>query len=262
MPAESKEVEMEPATPTKAAAEPEPEPKSPEETVVASAQSSLELIERSVTTKEQRFFSRAMRQTAGARKKMSPAAIKAVLGCLPESELKQLCLDRVAAAPAGDASMDVDGAAAPKELDVSGLAVPVVECEVYLFIVAVQFLLDKKCVDAAFEVSSSVLAYCEQQNRRSLDALHSTVWFYHSLICERMVRARARRAPAPAAACLRSLAIAAATLLTPAACRRIMPRRTRCRRSDRGCWRPTARPSSTATSRARRCTSTSCCATS
>jgi hypothetical protein len=198
MPAESKEVEMEPATPTKAAAEPEPEPKSPEETVVASAQSSLELIERSVTTKEQRFFSRAMRQTAGARKKMSPAAIKAVLGCLPESELKQLCLDRVAAAPAGDASMDVDGAAAPKELDVSGLAVPVVECEVYLFIVAVQFLLDKKCVDAAFEVSSSVLAYCEQQNRRSLDALHSTVWFYHSLICERMVRARARRAPAPA----------------------------------------------------------------
>ena len=92
---------MEPATPTKAAAEPEPEPKSPEETVVASAQSSLELIERSVTTKEQRFFSRAMRQTAGARKKMSPAAIKAVLGCLPESELKQLCLDRVAAAPAG-----------------------------------------------------------------------------------------------------------------------------------------------------------------
>jgi hypothetical protein len=251
MPAESKEVEMEPATPTKAAAEPEPEPKSPEETVVASAQSSLELIERSVTTKEQRFFSRAMRQTAGARKKMSPAAIKAVLGCLPESELKQLCLDRVAAAPAGDASMDVDGAAAPKELDVSGLAVPVVECEVYLFIVAVQFLLDKKCVDAAFEVSSSVLAYCEQQNRRSLDALHSTVWFYHSLI-----------SPPPRAACLRSLAIAAAALLTPAACRRRTSRRTRCRRSDRGCWRPTARPSSTATSRARRCTSTSCCATS
>jgi hypothetical protein len=92
--------------------------------------------------------------------------------------------------------MDVDGTAAAggeaKELDVSGLSVGSVEGEVYLVIVAVQFLLDKKCVEAAFEVSSSLLAYCEQQNRRSLDALQSTVWFYHSLICERMVR------PAPA----------------------------------------------------------------
>ena len=41
----------------------------------------------------------------------SAAAAKAVLSCLPESELKQLCLDRVAAAPADEAAMDVDGAA-------------------------------------------------------------------------------------------------------------------------------------------------------
>ena len=43
-------------------------------------------------------------------------------------------------------------------------------------------------VAAAFEVSSSLLAYCEQQNRRSLEALQASAWFYHSLICERMVR--------------------------------------------------------------------------
>lgn len=128
-----------------------------------------------------------MRQTAGARKKMSLAAATAVLGCLPESELKQLCLDRVKAAPAGEAAMDVDGAAATPagELDVSELKTPVVECEVYLLLLAVQFLMDKKQVDAAFEVSSSVLAYCDQQNRRSMDALLAQAWFYHSLICER-----------------------------------------------------------------------------
>ena len=34
-------------------------------------------------------------------------------------------------------------------------------------------------------MSSSLLAYCQQQTRRSLDALESTVWFYHSLICEK-----------------------------------------------------------------------------
>ena len=179
---------MEPATPAKAE-EPEPEPKTPEETVVLSTKSSLDLIERSVATKEPRFFSRAMRQTAGARKKMSLAAATAVLGCLPESELKQLCLDRVKAAPAADAgAMDVDGAAATPagELDVSELKVAGVECEVYLFIVAVQFLLDKKQTDAAFEVSSSVLAYCDQQgDRRSMDTLLAQVWYYHSLICER-----------------------------------------------------------------------------
>ena len=40
-------------------------------------------------------------------------------------------------------------------------------------------------MEPAFEVSSSLLAYCQQQTRRSLDALESTVWFYHSLICEK-----------------------------------------------------------------------------
>ena len=43
----------------------------------------------------------------------------------------------------------------------------------------------RRCVEPAFEVSSSLLAYCQQQTRRSLDALESTVWFYHSLICEK-----------------------------------------------------------------------------
>ena len=126
----------------------------PEEIVRDSCKSSLELIERSVTTKEPRFFSRAMRQTAGARKKMNLVAINAVLGCLPDSELKALALRHVAAAPeAPPAEMDVDAgpeaesaAAGGGELDVGGLAVPVLECEVYLFIVAIHYLLDRKCV--------------------------------------------------------------------------------------------------------------------
>jgi hypothetical protein len=57
---------------------------------MAGCKSSLELVERAVRTKEVRYVSRAMRQTAGARKGMSQAAMALIASCLPDSELKAL----------------------------------------------------------------------------------------------------------------------------------------------------------------------------
>jgi hypothetical protein len=72
----------------------------------------------------------------------------------------------------------------PGELKIE-LTVESPESQVYLVLVAIQFLLDHKALEPAFEITTKTLAYCQTAARRSLDTLHSSVWFYHSLCCEK-----------------------------------------------------------------------------
>jgi hypothetical protein len=72
-----------------------------------------------------------------------------------------------------------------KPLSAAGMKVESPDAEVYVLLVALQFLLDHKAIDAAHEIASSLLAYCQEQDRRSLDPLMASVWFYYSLVCEK-----------------------------------------------------------------------------
>lgn len=172
--------------------EPEPEPEKPPpppgQISADSCKSSLELIEQAVKTKETRFVARAMRQTAGARKGMNLAALTMILGQMPESELQSLVFKHVSAieepAPMAVKESDATETTPPGELKIE-LTVESPESQVYLVLVAIQFLLDHKALEPAFEITTKTLAYCQTAARRSLDTLHSSVWFYHSLCCEK-----------------------------------------------------------------------------
>jgi 26S proteasome regulatory subunit N3 len=171
------EPKSEPEAESEAQPQPELAPDSPAVVTLKSIASSLVLVERSVQTKEPRFVSRALRQTVSARKKMTFPVLSYALERLPASDLKDLSLTFVAMGT----GMEMGE---PDEFTVE-LAAPSVECQIYLVILAIQFLLDQKTlVGEAYALSGQLVAFAQAQNRRTGDALTAQSVYYHSLAAE------------------------------------------------------------------------------
>ena len=156
----------------------------------------------------QRYATRALRQHAGARKKLTGPIARSLLGALPEScGLLEGFTAALGAAEAASASMQVEeeeeaaaaavdaepaaasaaGAKkgeddAPPPWDTLSFTLP--EHEAYALLALLQFVVDAKAWSEAQACSTALLSFMAGANRRSLDVLVANTWFFHSLIVE------------------------------------------------------------------------------
>eukprot|EP00243_Klebsormidium_subtile_P001516 TRINITY_DN12692_c0_g1_i1.p1 TRINITY_DN12692_c0_g1~~TRINITY_DN12692_c0_g1_i1.p1 ORF type:complete len:493 (+),score=146.53 TRINITY_DN12692_c0_g1_i1:202-1680(+) len=157
---------------TAAAAQPE----DPEKAALADLTGSVSLIERSVEQKEPRFVTRALRQTAAARKKITPKVLQDFAHTFP----KQLEVGSVLtqALHSGSSSTQADGVPSTKDS-----VLP--EVEIYGYLVGLVYFIDQKKIDVAKTVANLAIKRIQTYNRRTLDSIAARVYFYFSLAYER-----------------------------------------------------------------------------
>lgn len=138
----------------------------------------VSLLEKCVKMKETRLLmGRLMRQTAVVRKHLTQELLAAFLRTsLPAQSESRGFLDSKLQ---GDAIMAVDGATPP--VDVISL---LPEVELFAYLLVTLFLVDKKDVEQAKEVSSKAVERLSVYNRRTLDVIAARIYFYYSFTHE------------------------------------------------------------------------------
>jgi hypothetical protein len=108
---------------------------------------------------------------------MTLPVLRYTLERLPSSDLKDLSLKFIA--------MGTGMKTGEAEVFTVELAAPSVECQIYLVILATQFLLDQKTLmGEAYALSGQLVAFAQAKNRRTGDALTAQCFYYHSLAAE------------------------------------------------------------------------------
>eukprot|EP00879_Flechtneria_rotunda_P013605 GHRR01014211.1.p1 GENE.GHRR01014211.1~~GHRR01014211.1.p1 ORF type:complete len:482 (+),score=152.15 GHRR01014211.1:911-2356(+) len=141
-------------------------------------QNVVTLLEKSVKTKETRLLmGRLMRQTAMVRKHMTATDLaNFVKAYLPEASQSASFLSNY---------VPKDSDVAPMEDD-SGEPLPVIsssplpEVELYLYLLVIMHLLDRKQYTQAREVADTAINLLREHNRRTLDVIGSRLYFYYS----------------------------------------------------------------------------------
>lgn len=161
----------------------EEKPLTPEETealLYADLKSYCEEVNKTGITKELRFLSRSLRNTfARLRRKLTDVMLARVLSeQYPESEARAKLARFFPAAPEVVEPMKVDGAEqTAKEFTP--------ELEIYLRLLVVVYLVDKKQFADARGVVEDLVDYLSTFNRRTLDPLSAKVYYYYSFVAEK-----------------------------------------------------------------------------
>lgn len=150
------------------------------------------LIEKAVAQKETRtLFGRVLRHTAAVRRRLTATDLVAFLeGALPAGSpaLQQLV---PAIKQAGESAMEDGDAAngsaaeeAPSQPPPPPSSLP--EVEIYAYLLALMFLIDRKQYEQAQAVAGSAVERLSGLNRRTLDVLGARIYSYLSLAHERL----------------------------------------------------------------------------
>lgn len=146
-------------------------------------QNVVSLLEKSVKTKETRILmGRLMRQTAMVRKHMTAADLAGyVKAYLPEDSSSGSFLAGYIKQDAEAVPMEDDSAAAePAAAAPPPLSNPLPEVELYLYLLVLMYLLDRKQYTQAREVADTAVSLLKEHNRRTLDVIGSRIYFYYS----------------------------------------------------------------------------------
>lgn len=131
------------------------------------------LIEKSVRLLEKRFAVRAWRATASLRKLLSvDVLLKAAETHLASNSSVLASLQKYLGKASGAMEVEVD----------SGAMLP--EVEVYLGLLCLIHLIDSKQIDKALALASELVTIVQKANRRTLDPLAASVYFYFAYIHE------------------------------------------------------------------------------
>ncbi|GAM26028.1 hypothetical protein SAMD00019534_092030 [Acytostelium subglobosum LB1] len=157
---QSKDVEMADAPSSAAELKGENVAKESTTLTLADLRKNVQLIERSVDLKENRFIIRVLRQTTTIRKKLNQKALTQIVAHVFTN------------------NMEIDSVpnTAPTSI--------IPEVEAYIHLLVVIFLIDSKRYDDAIKCSTALVENIQQNNRVTLYPLSSKVFFYHSLCCQ------------------------------------------------------------------------------
>jgi 26S proteasome regulatory subunit N3 len=166
--------------------EPTVEP-SPEQTLYLTLMQHTHVLEEAVKRKDRNKLSSVSKHNAALRRGLSTRVFHAVLDSL---ELR----DRAYGAVKSDVN-SVLGEVSEVEMvgqggEIQGVGsdvhVYVHEVEVYVRLLVVYFLVDKQQWELARRVVTGLVDWVERENRRTLDLFSAKVYFYYSLVHERM----------------------------------------------------------------------------
>lgn len=191
--------------------------------------SNVQLLERTASTKDLRFLSRAVRQITGLRKRINhEALLLSVNGFLTSGELRTSLVAFVEKNQPQNLAMEVEvlptlaeGEIDPRETAKTTLTPPtkqpVPEVEIYIHLLVVIYLIDNKFFEEAVLCSGLLVERVQQAtHRRTSYPLTAKAYFYHSRAHELVHRLQDIRPTLLAAhqtACLRHDAFTQATLL-------------------------------------------------
>ncbi|KAI9020509.1 proteasome regulatory subunit C-terminal-domain-containing protein [Hyaloraphidium curvatum] len=148
--------------------------------VVADIRQNVTLIEKAVSTIESRFTTRALRNTASVRRRLSPEILSfAVSSLLPTDNTTRQKLLAALEESKSD-SMDTGGSAAqvtpPKQVSP--------ESEVYLGLLVVICFHDSKKFNEGLRLSGDLIELTSSLNRRTMDQLAARLYYYHARFFE------------------------------------------------------------------------------
>jgi 26S proteasome regulatory subunit N3 len=197
----------------------EPAPPPPPLTLREELNAALVLVEKYVSSREQRFIANAMRLLPVLRRKVQAGPAKSVptlvdtvsQALAPSNPTRKLLLTQLeslaatlpAEAEAGKDDPMEEDVPADKKAKEKRTMLP--ETEMYVGIVVLMLLIDSKATDAALACSKVLFERLGSWNRRTLDALSEKVFFYTSWAHERAGLLDTMRSPLLAAyrtACL------------------------------------------------------------
>ncbi|KYQ93363.1 26S proteasome regulatory subunit S3 [Tieghemostelium lacteum] len=154
-----------------------PEKKESAVLTVADLKKNVQMIEKTVDSKEIRFITSVLRQTTSIRKKLNDKVLYQIISFVfPESEStkKKFLLSFVKV----NNDMDVDS----KETGTTKSLTP--EVEAYLHLLVLIYLIDQKQYEAATKCSTALIGNTHQNNRITFYPLTSKIFFYYSLSFE------------------------------------------------------------------------------
>lgn len=152
----------------------------------------IQLIQRAVKQNDDRLMGRALRQSFFVRHKLNrpvlTKVIQSVLANAPkEDNLSNTLLDALNAE--ASTSMDVSEEHANhnemtafedesfnKSLKIPKIVLP--EMEIYLYLMTVVYLIDRKCYSEAMKLSNQMIQHLNQFNRRTMSLLGAKTYFY------------------------------------------------------------------------------------
>lgn len=168
-----KEVEMGEATkPT------EPTPQELNAILLSDLKKNVTLLEKSVTTKESRLAYRALRTWGNIRKRLVPEVLRDIVQQVfvaeDDASHKQKLLSYLSKFETSSSSMETESTGKQR-----GPAIP--EVEVYLKLLVLVFLIDKKHYKEATECAAELVDRLQSNNiRRVLDLLSAKAYFYYA----------------------------------------------------------------------------------
>lgn len=161
----------------------EPVPPTPEELqnlLISDLKKNIALIEKTVISKETRFIARVLRQLSSTRRRINAVALKHIISQTfpPGNEQGKRLLSYLEKAPVEKdvpTPMEITSTkTGPSKKDI------LPEIEVYLHLVVVIFLIDKKMHQEAVISSTALVERVQEFNRRTLNPLSSKAYFYYS----------------------------------------------------------------------------------
>eukprot|EP00898_Chlorokybus_atmophyticus_P006198 jgi/Chlat1/657/Chrsp103S01055 len=175
-----------PAANGKPAAEEKPaEPivaKDPKDVLLAELRTIAALVERSVSLRESRFMTRALRQTAAARKRLTaPVLSTFIKEYIPSDSEARVLLTHLQGS-----DMDVDESDGPVSAKPSTRKGPLLpELEMYTYLITLIYLVDAESFDKAKACANAAVRRLQGFNRRTMDVIGARLCFYLSLSYEK-----------------------------------------------------------------------------
>jgi 26S proteasome regulatory subunit N3 len=160
------------------------------ELLKADIRKNISLIEKTVQAKETRLMSRVLRTISSTRRRITTAILKDIINqSFPDensAERNNLIktLDKVPAEPQPMEIAKEDTASAEQRKATSLLP----EVEIYLHLLVVIYLIDKKLYNEAVISSTQLVERLNSFNRRTLNPLSAKVYFYYSYSYEKANR--------------------------------------------------------------------------
>jgi len=171
-----KDVDMADAAP---AVKPEPTPAELNNLLVADLKKNISLLEKTVSTKETRISSRVLRSISAQRRKLNSEVLRTLIEQVfdDDSAIKQQLLQSIK--NTDSSAMDTTSTSSSQS-DSAKRSKVLPEAEVYVRLLIVIFLIDRKLYDQAIVASESLVQRLQDFNRRTLNPLSAKVYFYYA----------------------------------------------------------------------------------
>lgn len=148
----------------------------------------LLLLERSVSSRENRHSLRVLRGLPNLRKRLNEDVFKALIkhyfnGRIPTDESSKIELGKFVE---GTTPMEV-GSSVDVQVPMTkpkGKFPRNPECEIYLHLLLLIFLIDRKAYETALELANKLINRLVKENRRSLDPIAARCYYYYSRVYE------------------------------------------------------------------------------